>query len=153
MRSLWFAAIVLLPAAGLSAQMTPGHPTQDSVAGARPGHVPGIGESLPRSDRASNIGPGTERQVAPSLPQPAAGESAGAGEFIRTAREALAAGRTGLAQEALEMAETRLLDRVVPGGVIMPSDERTVMALRQARQALGEGRSMQAMQILDASGR
>lgn len=134
-----------LPGAPVTAQ------TADSALGARPGHVPGIGESLPRSDRASNIGPGTERAVAPSLPQPAVGDSAGAKEYLQVAREALATGRTGLAQQSLEMAETRLLTRVVPGDVIAPSSEEAVTMIRQARQALDAGQRMQAMQILDAA--
>jgi hypothetical protein len=120
-----------------------------TIPGARPGHVPGVGESLPRSDRASNIGTGTMREVAPSLPQPAIGDAASVPDYVNAAREALAGGRTGLAQQSLEMAETRLLDRVVPGGVIAPSDQEAVMRLRRAREALGAGQREQAMQILD----
>ena len=122
---------------------------QGTIPGVRPGHVPGVGESLPRSDRASNIGAGTMREVAPSLPQPAIGDAASVPDYVNAAREALAGGRTGLAQQSLEMAETRLLDRVVPGGVIAPSDQEAVMRLRQAREALGAGQSRQAMQILE----
>ena len=123
----------------------------DPATGARPGHVPGVGESLPRSDRASNIGPGTARPIAPSLPQPAAGDAAEVRDYLVAAREALAGGRTGLAQQSLEMAETRLASRVVPSGMIAPSGDPTVMLVRQARQALDAGQPMQAMQIVDAA--
>ena len=123
----------------------------DPATGARPGHVPGVGESLPRSDRASNIGPGTARGIAPSLPQPAVGDGAEARDYLVAAREALAAGRTGLAQQSLEMAETRLASRVEPSDVIAPSGEPVVMLIRRARQALDGGQAMQAMQIVDAA--
>lgn len=125
----------------------------DPATGARPGHVPGIGESLPRSERASNIGPGTARGIAPSLPQPAVSDAGDAREYLRAAHEALANGRTGLAQQSLEMAETRMLSRVVPGDVITPSGEEMVMRIRQARQALDAGQRMQAMQIIEAAAR
>lgn len=145
------AALTLLaaPAPPLVLAQAPADP----ATGARPGHVPGIGDSLPRSDRASNIGPGTTREIAPTLPEPAVGDSADAREYLRTAREALATGRTGLAQQSLEMAETRMLDRVVPDGAIVPTSDATVMAIRQARAALGAGRRQEAMRILDAAGR
>jgi hypothetical protein len=123
----------------------------DPVTGARPGRVPGVGESLPRSDRASNIGPGTAQAIAPSLPQPAVGDAAEARDYLMAAREALAAGRTGLAQQSLEMAETRLATRVEPSELITPTGERVVMLIRQARQALDAGQRMQAMQIVDAA--
>lgn len=123
----------------------------DPVAGARPGRVPGVGESLPRSDRASNIGPGTAQAIAPSLPQPAVGGAAEAREYLVAAREALATGRTGLAQQSLEMAETRLATRVEPSELITPTGAPLITMIRQARQALDAGQRMQAMQIVDAA--
>jgi hypothetical protein len=123
----------------------------DPATGARPGRMPGVGDSLPRSDRASNIGPGTLQRVAPSLPQPVVGDAAEAREYLVAARQALAGGRTGLAQESLEMAETRLASRVEPSELIAPSGEPVVMLIRQARQALDAGQRMQAMQIVDTA--
>ena len=66
----------------------------------------------PVSLRASNITPADVRStVAPALPVPAIGVSAPPISFLEAARTALARGRTGETQEALERAETRLLDR------------------------------------------
>jgi hypothetical protein len=144
MRSILMAVGALLVALPAAAQTDP-------ATGARPGRVPGVGESLPRSDRASNIGPGTAQDVAPSLPQPAVGEVGEARDYLQAAREALGTGRTGLAQQSLEMAETRLLSRVQPSEVIAPSGEPLVMLIRQARQALDSGQRMQAMQMVDAA--
>lgn len=138
-------AVLIVPAPGW------GQTGTDPATGARPGRVPGVGESLPRSDRASNIGPGTAQTVAPSLPMPAVGEAAEAREYLVAAREALATGRTGLAQQSLEMAETRLASRVEPSELITPTGEPVIMMIRQARQALDAGQRMQAMQIVDAA--
>ena len=54
--------------------------------------------------------------------------------------------KTGLAQQALEMAETRLLDRsTLASQASTPDDDPEVQALRRARQALGR-RDMHAAQ-------
>jgi hypothetical protein len=69
----------------------------------------------PTSNSASNINPGdTSSTIAPQLPTPASGEDNAPTEYLIAARQALAAGRTGEAQEALERAETRLADRSTP---------------------------------------
>src|SRR5262249_42495878 len=73
------------------------------------------GPSLPPSDGASNIGPDdTRSSIAPVLPSPVVGEDAPVQAYLQAARSALVAGRTGEAQQALEMAQTRALDRSVP---------------------------------------
>jgi hypothetical protein len=144
MRSFSMAVAALLVALPAVAQTDP-------VTGARPGHVPGVGDSLPRSDRASNIGPGTVQGIAPSLPQPAVGDAGGAHDYLQAAREALAGGRTGLAQESLEMAETRLLSRAQPSELIAPSGEPLVMLIRRARQALDSRQPAQALEMVDAA--
>ena len=105
--------------------------------GARPGNVPGTGQSLPLSDQASNINGGTTRSdIAPRLPNPdASGNSPNA--FLTAADRALARNQTGAAQEALERAETRLLDRSTdPAMASDPSRNPRVMQIGQARQAL-----------------
>ncbi len=90
-------------------------PGTNPATGARPGNVIGTGSSLPRSNRASNITPSdTRSSVAPNLPSPPIGENASPRAYLIAARGALAAGRTGEAQQSLEMAQTRLLDRSVP---------------------------------------
>ena len=87
-----------------------------TATGARPGHEPGVGDSYPAGDRASNIDRGdTRSDIAPRLPAPDAnGNSPDA--FLRAADRALSRHQTGAAQEALERAETRMLDRSVPQG-------------------------------------
>jgi len=72
------------------------------------------------------------------LPTPAGGVNATPVELLQSARDALARRQTGLAQEALERAETRLLTRPLPPGA---STERSrnpmVNAISDARRALG----------------
>src|SRR5579871_6822426 len=67
----------------------------------------------PMSNAASNLpGQAVRPEVAPSLPAPAV-TSNQPSDFLRAAQGAMAAGRTGEAQQAMEMAQTRLLDRSV----------------------------------------
>ena len=156
MRSLTFAGVALLgltatfglSATGALAQAPYG---MDTATGARPGHEPGVGTSLPMSDRASNIVPGDTRSiVAPTLPSPPVGPDAGARDYLAAARTALAAGRTGEAQQSLEMAETRALDRsVAPSQADMPSRSRFIAQIGEARRALGSGDRAQAMAMID----
>lgn len=119
----------------------------------RPGHSPGEGVSYPLSDRASNISPSDTRStIAPTLPTPALGPGAGPVQYLQAARASLAAGRTGEAQQSLEMAQTRLLDRSVPyNAVSVPSANPAVAQISEALRALGAGDRMRAMQIIDAT--
>ncbi len=122
-------------------------------AGARPGHAPGEGVSYPLSGSASNTGPADTRSViAPTLPTPALGPGAGPVQYLQAARASLAAGRTGEAQQSLEMAQTRLLDRSVPyNATNAPSANPAVSQISEALRALGAGDRMRAMQIIDAT--
>jgi hypothetical protein len=108
---------------------------------ARPGNEIGTGQSLPLSDKAGNIGPSdTTTPYAARLPDPGVDENAAPRAFLEAAQQALAAGRTGAAQEALERAETRLLIRSVrPSQANTPSSEPAVQQVSEARQALGMG--------------
>ena len=121
------------------------------ATGARPGHEPGVGESLPLSDKASNIGPAdTRSNIAPTLPAPSVGETATTRDYLQAARASLVAGRTGQAQQSLEMAETRALSRSVPQGQTnAPSDSQLVSEIRDGRHALGGGDSAHAIQLID----
>jgi hypothetical protein len=105
----------------------------------------------PTSNSASNINQSdTSSTIAPQLPTPAAGEDNAPQQYLIAARQALAAGRTGEAQEALERAETRLSDRSTP---LFRTNEAArgpiIDEVRQAREALGSGNRMQAMQLTD----
>jgi hypothetical protein len=149
MRYVNLAAAALLGMIAMPA-LAQAPPVPNPATGARPGHVPGVGESLPQSNKASNIVPGdTRSNIAPTLPSSALGENAGPNDYLKAARASLVAGRTGQAQQLLEMAETRALDRSVPQGQIAPSDSTFVSAIRDARHALGGGDSAHAIQLID----
>jgi hypothetical protein len=150
MRCLYLATVALVGMTTLSAlAQAPSMVTP--ATGARPGHVRGIGESLPLSDKASNIVPSdTRSNIAPTLPASAVGENAGPFDYLRAARASLVAGRTGQAQQSLEMAETRALDRSVPQDqASVPIDNRFVSQISDARRALGDGNSAHAIELID----
>ena len=149
MRYVGLATAALLGMTALSA-LAQAPPMPDTSPGARSGHVAGVGDSLPRSDRASNIVPAdTRSSIAPTLPSSALDENAGPYDYLRAARAALIAGRTGEAQQSLEMAETRSLDRSVPQGQVAPIDSRFVSRISDARRALGDGDSAHAIELID----
>jgi len=128
-------------------------PGANPETGARPGNEIGTGASLPMSDKAGNITPGdTTSVLAPNLPSPPIGENASSRDYLLAARSALVAGRTGEAQQALEMAETRALDRSV---ALFQTNVRIrdplVGEIEAALHALGEGDRMRAVQIIEAA--
>ncbi len=104
-------------------------------------HEPGTGQSGPASTKASNTsGADTRSAIAPHFPQPRGGMNAGPRGYLRAADEALAMHHTGEAQQALEMAETRLLDRSTPVDAAgQPSQDPMVQQVSRARRALGAG--------------
>ena len=126
-------------------------PGADPITGARPGNVIGTGSSLPRSDKSSNISPHDTRSiVAPNLPTPAIGENATVRDYLLVARSALAAGRTGEAQQALEMAETRALDRSVPlFQTAAPIVDAQVARIENALHTLAVGERLEAIRIVE----
>ena len=128
-------------------------PGANPVTGARPGNDIGTGMSLPMGTRASNIDAQNTRSViAPNLPSPVIGSNANAVDYLRAAQNALQAGRTGEAQQSLEMAQTRLLDRSVPmGQTNNPSDNPAVSQVSQALKALAAGDRMQTMQLIQSA--
>jgi hypothetical protein len=113
----------------------------DDSGGEHWAHQPGTGESGPLSDAASNIDSAdTHSTIAPHFPEPAVGEGASADTLLRAAEAALASHRTGTAQQALEMAETRLLDRSTPVGTAdVPDQNMAVQQVATARKALASG--------------
>jgi hypothetical protein len=127
-------------------------PSMDT-AGVRAGLEHGDRDSLPRSNRASNIVPAnTNGAVAPTLPSPGLGLDAPSRDYLRAARASLVAGRTGQAQQSLEMAETRALGgSVSPDQATSPSDQPKVADIRDALHALGNGDRAHAIQIIDAT--
>jgi hypothetical protein len=121
--------------------------------GARPGNDIGTGMSLPMGNHASNIdGRDTRSQIAPNLPSPQVGPNASPVDYLRAAQGALSAGQTGKAQQALEEAQTRLLDRSVPfGQTNNPSDNPAVAQITQALHALAAGDRGQCMQLIQSA--
>ncbi len=138
-------ALSVLAAPALAQSVQPGED------GARPGNVIGTGMSLPRSDTASNLDSRTTRsELAPNLPAPPAGDDIQT--LLLDARRSLKSGQTGEAQEALERAETRALDRSVPAGMQREADgSALVRATADARAALAANDTQGAIRIIDAA--
>jgi len=126
-------------------------PGANPETGARPGNVIGTGMSLPMSDKAGNITPqDTTSLIAGRLPEPPVDDNAAIHDYLLAARNALAEGRSGEAQEALERAETRALDRSVPlFQTSTPSHDPVVDRIRLVLQALGNGDRLEAMRLLE----
>ena len=161
MRSLALSMTVLAGLAGapalaqtavpVTSQGVP--PGANPATGARPGNEIGTGMSMPMGTKASNITPNNTRStIAPNLPSPHVGPNANPVDYLRAAQSALSAGRTGEAQQSLEMAQTRLLDRSTPqfqtGNA---SDNPAVGQISQALKALGSGDRAQAMSLIQAA--
>ena len=113
--------------------------------------APGVNDSQPRSGNASNIVPAdTHSNVAPTLPSPGLSANAAPHDYLRAARTSLVAGRTGKAQQALEMAETRTLEGFVPAAQAGAQDgNKAVTQIRDALHALGHGDRARAMDLID----
>lgn len=128
-------------------------PGANPETGARPGNEIGTGASLPMSDQPGNITPENTRSViAPNLPSPPIGENATPRDYLVAARSALLAGRNGEAQQALEMAETRALDRSVPlFQTTAPIKDPLVEEIEAALHALAGGDRARAVQIIEAA--
>lgn len=87
--------------------------------------------------------------IAPRLPLPASGADATPLRYLEDARAALRRHRNGEAQEALERAETRMLDRGQPHGPDRADNARLLQATTLARQALAKGDAGRALAALD----
>ena len=90
--------------------------------------------------------------VVPALPAPALDENAAAADFLNAAERALSAGRPGETREAMERAQTRLLDRSVPlGQTDRPSDEPAVALISQGLLALDAGDRATCLRLIQAA--
>lgn len=86
------------------------------------------------------------------LPSPPASVQDRPSDYLRAAQSAVAAGRRGEAQEALEMAQTRMLDRAVPlGQTNNPSDNPTIAEISQALRALAARDRAASLQSIQAA--
>ena len=150
------AATILLAATGAALPANAQAPLihgVDPATGARPGNVIGTGQSLPLSSKTANTDAATTKsEIAPRLPTPAVGDDADVRAYLLNARTALAAGRTGEAQESLERAESRLLSRdVAPSRAGQPDNSPSVTELGNARRAIGSGDPSTAVQLINAA--
>jgi hypothetical protein len=92
-----------------------------------------------------------ERPLAP-LAEPAIPEGAKVSDYLRAAQAAIAKNHPGEAESALEMAQTRLLDRSVPlGQTGVPSDNPLISQISQARQALQAKDRQTSLQIIGSA--
>lgn len=90
--------------------------------------------------------------IVPKLPAPVLAEDAPPAAFLAAARNAIAANRLPEAQEALERAESRALDRSVrPSAARQPSGQPLVRQIAAARQALSGGDRARAVQLIDSA--
>lgn len=107
--------------------------------GARPGNDIGTRDSLPLSPYASNITSGdTKSTIAPTPPEPNVPPDADVQQLLVASLQSLANGQTGTADEALEQAETNILDRSVPQTQTdYTSGDPIVSQIESARSALG----------------
>jgi hypothetical protein len=154
MRSLLLSASILfgLSGAALGQPMTDQGvpPGANLETGARPGNPIGTKDSLPRGNTASNINESdVHSRIAPNLPTPRVGDEASAGDYLQNARDALMRGRTGEAQEALERAQTRLMeDRQMNNGQV---DNDAIHRISDARQALASHDRARAEELIDSA--
>lgn len=135
MRTLLLASAAVLALGGSA--------VAQSFSGTAPGN--------PRSTAASNITQAdTHSTMAPALPT--AGYDLTYAQFLQTAQKAVNAGQTGLAQQSLEQAETRLLTRSVPAGQgSVPDNGPRIAALRNARIALSQGDKAAVLQNIQTA--
>jgi hypothetical protein len=119
--------------------------------GARPGNDIGTRSSLPLSSQASNItAADTKSTIAPTPPEPAVAPGAGVSALLTAANQSIASGQTGTADEALEQAETQILQRSVPQTATdYTSGDPVVAQIGQARQALGNHDNAAATQTIN----
>ena len=108
--------------------------------------------SLPLAASAQPETDNKPRIIRSALPAPDLPENAKPSDLLRAAQGALAAGRKGQAEESLEMAQTRLLDRSVPlGQTHDPSKDPAVGQISQALQALSAGDRAACLQAIQAA--
>ncbi len=110
-----------------------------------------IGGSSLMQDAGSLMGGGAGASgLTGKLPVPQVTDDS-ALSYLKAARGALAGGKTGLAQEALERAESRLLTRdVAPSQAGSAISDPSISEISKALQALASGQTSTALQVVDA---
>lgn len=83
---------------------------------------------------------------------PAIGNDTVSRDYLRAARADLIAGRTGEAQQSLELAQWRALDQAaVPGRTATPNTGVFIARIIDARRALEHGDSYYAVALIDVA--
>ena len=133
------AAIMAMATAIPAFAQTPQTTPQTAPQPAPMQHTAVVPGHEPKSMQASNIGPAdTHSDIAPALPAPSVGPDATADQLLQAAKMSLDEHHSGAAQEALERAETRLLDRsTAPSAAGSPDQRPRVQAISQALSAIG----------------
>jgi hypothetical protein len=136
------------PQDGYSGQngMSAGQP-----GGATMGELPAPPSHQPMVHHPTNLNARTTTRsdISPSLPSTGLGPNATATEYLAVADSALSRNRTGEAQAALENAETYLLNRSVPQGMVnQPDQSPAVQTISNALQALASGDRAQTRQLV-----
>jgi hypothetical protein len=109
-----------------------------------------IGGSTLMQDAGALMGGASGSGLVGKLPVPQVTDDS-ALSYLKAARSALASGKKGLAQEALERAESRLLTRdVAPSQAGAPSTDPSISEISKALQALASGQTSTALQVVDA---
>lgn len=101
-----------------------------------------------------NLGtvPSAPAQPGPALPSPAVDDDSSPLAFLLSARQAVTEGKLGVAQEALERAESRALVRSVrPSRASQPSQQGIVADITAARHALAAGDRALALDKISAA--
>lgn len=85
-------------------------------------------------------------------PSQVIGDDAASRDYLRAARVALVAGKSGEARQALELAETRALGRPRTAGADnAPNTSLYLARIADARRALGKGDSRYAISLIDVA--
>ena len=140
------------PPPPVEAAPPPAPPAADTTP-AEPAPKPKPKPRMMMGGAASNITPANTRSdIAPRLPSPKLGPNAGPVEYLGAAKSALKAHRTGEAQEALEMAETRVLDRsTAVDDAGRPNEGPMVTHIRAALDSLAKKDMAGADAAIDAA--
>ncbi len=124
-------------------------PSGGGLAAGRTDNATITSQSLPQPVPDQSIVAPPDDAVATRLPEPPLDDNAATRDFLIAARGALAAGRSGEAQEALERAETRALDRSVPlFRTADPIRDKLIAQIEQVLRSLATGDRLEAMRLL-----
>jgi hypothetical protein len=135
MRTMLLTTVATLGLAFAPVTFTPAF-AQSSAVPPTSAYRGGVGSPL--STKATDLTPSSHEIIGSRLPMPpTTGDTPK--DLLAAAQTALNKGQTGAAQQALEMAETRVLSRTTaPSMAGEPDQQKMVDNISQARMALGK---------------